>query len=116
MKLCCTVLQNYVSKERQVQEQSDVGQEAPGVEIREREPATVEMEREVMGLVPIISDVVLKGLKNLDSQRFKRHAAELFPLLCELTIASSREVRSMVREVMLEQVGPIVGGHAGTGG
>merc|ERR1711937_891323 len=101
MKLCSMVLQNYVYKERQVQEHVDTGQENVGNEAKDREPITVEMEREVMGLVPIISDVVLKG--------FKRHAAELFPLLCELTIASSREVRSMVREVMLEQVGPIVG-------
>lgn len=108
MKLCSMVLRNYVLKERQVQEHTDVAQEPAGQEARDREPATVEMEREVMGLVPIISEVVLKGLKNLESKHFARYAADLFPLLCELTVASSREVRVMVREVFLEKVGPLL--------
>jgi len=108
MKLCSMVLRNYVHKERQVQEHTDVAQEPAGQEARDREPATVEMEREVMGLVPIISEVVLKGLKNLESKHFARYAADLFPLLCELTVASSREVRVMVREVFLEKVGPLL--------
>jgi len=107
MKLCTMVLKNYVFKERQVQEHTDHGQEVG--EGRDREPITVEMEREVMGLVPIISEVVLKGLKNLDAKHFAKYASELFPMLCELTLSSSREVRLMVREVMLEQVGPLVG-------
>jgi len=108
MKLCSMVLRNYVYKERQVQEHSEVGQDSVSGEARDREPATVEMEREVMGLVPIISDVVLRGLKNLDGEHFARHAYELFPVLCDLTTASSREVRIMVREVMLDQVGPLL--------
>merc|ERR1719181_2657173 len=106
MTLCGMVLRNYVMKERQIQDQTDAGQDDKA---EAREPVTVEMEREVMGLVPIISDVVLKGLKNLDSQHFRRHASELFPLLCELTVATSREVRLTVRDLLLEQVGPIVG-------
>jgi brefeldin A-inhibited guanine nucleotide-exchange protein len=107
MKLCRMVLGNYVAKERQVQENSD-SQDMSG-EAKDREAATVEMEREVMGLVPIISEVVLRGLKELEPQHSARFASELFPLLCELTVVSSREVRLMVREVMLEQVGPLVG-------
>merc|ERR1719401_2266567 len=69
----------------------------------------VEMEREVLGLVPIISDVVMRGLRDLRHEQFKRYAPELFPLLCELTVVNSREVREKVREVLSQQVGPIVG-------
>jgi brefeldin A-inhibited guanine nucleotide-exchange protein len=106
MKLCETVLANYVAKERQVQESTD-SQDTSG-EARDREAATVEMEREVIGLVPIISEVVLRGLKDLDAQHSSRFASKLFPLLCELTVVSSREVRLMVREILLEQIAPLV--------
>lgn len=60
-------------------------------------------------MVPIISEVVLKGLKELDPAQFRRYATELFPLLCELTVVQSREVRVMVRDILLEQVSPVVG-------
>jgi brefeldin A-inhibited guanine nucleotide-exchange protein len=110
MKLCKMVLGNYVVKERQVQENTDCHD--PSIEAKDREAATVEMEREVMGLVPIISEVVLRGLKDLDSKHSARFSSELFPLLCELTVVSSREVRLMVREILLEQIAPLVGSHA----
>jgi hypothetical protein len=93
-KLCIDVLQNYVEKERVLQEQT--------------EAAAVEMEREVMGLVSIISEVVLRGLKDLQTELFSRYAPDLFPLLCELTTVNSREVRNMVREVLADRVTPLV--------
>jgi len=107
MMLCKNVLKNYANKERLVQESTDACQET-GAEGRERETVTVEMEREVLGLVPIISEVVLRGSKDLDSKHIARFAAELFPLLCELTIVQSRDVRLMVREILLEQIGPLL--------
>merc|ERR1719491_1181400 len=110
-RLCSMVLRNYVSKEKILMEQVDQ-QPHPDQEdgkTQEREAATVEMEREVMGLVPIISEVVLRGLKDLRPDQFRGYAPELLPLLCELTIVNSREVRERVRDVLLEQVSPLVG-------
>jgi hypothetical protein len=102
MVMCSTVLQNYIAKE-QILSQVDASPEAAD------EATAVEMEREVHGLVPIISEVVLRGLKDLQPERFAMYAHELVPLLCELTIVNSREVRFMVREVLLGQVAPMVG-------
>lgn len=109
MSLCSTVLRNYVAKEQLLQEQTEAPAE-PTTEgaAREREAAAVETEREVMGLVPIISEVVLQGLKQLQADRFARYAPELFPLLCQLTAVTSREVRVMVRDVLKEQVTDLV--------
>eukprot|EP00429_Kryptoperidinium_foliaceum_P002733 CAMPEP_0176025860 /NCGR_PEP_ID=MMETSP0120_2-20121206/12659_1 /TAXON_ID=160619 /ORGANISM="Kryptoperidinium foliaceum, Strain CCMP 1326" /LENGTH=1800 /DNA_ID=CAMNT_0017359051 /DNA_START=49 /DNA_END=5451 /DNA_ORIENTATION=- len=113
MRLCTLVLRNYVNKERILQEQADapVGDQAAegSVAAQDREAATVEIEREVLGLVPIISDVVMRGLRDLEPEQFSRYAPDLFPLLCELVIVNSREVREKVREVMLRQVGPRFG-------
>jgi len=110
-RTCSMVLRNYAHKERLLQEQADAPeQQADNSAVNhEREAATVEMEREVLGLVPIISDVVLRGLRDLRPDQFARYVPELFPLLCELTVVNSREVRERVREVLLERVGPLLG-------
>ncbi|CAE7561117.1 Arfgef2 [Symbiodinium natans] len=103
LRLCRSVLQNYVSKEKVLHERdaSDAGA-VP-------EAAIVEMEREVLGLVPIISEVVVKGLKDLPQKLFEQHIQELFPLFCDLTMVNAREVRLLVREVLVERVTPLLG-------
>mmetsp|Transcript_86464 Transcript_86464/g.222718 ORF Transcript_86464/g.222718 Transcript_86464/m.222718 type:complete len:1855 (+) Transcript_86464:120-5684(+) len=129
MALCCTVLRNYAAKEKLLQEQADAVEDSslalpiPKAQVghvadpsdnptmRDREAAVVEMEREVLGLVPIISEVILTGLRELTSPQFARYAPELFPLLCDLAVVNSREslqVRQMVREVLQQQVLPII--------
>lgn len=117
MHLCSTVLRNYVNKERLLHEQTDVvaeGASEAGVEgMKDHEATITEMKREVNGLVPIISEVVMRGLKDLQADQFARYAPELFPLLCELAIVNSREVRLMVREVLLEQIAPLIGTVSG---
>jgi len=113
MKLCCMVLRNYVNKERIIGEQHAQAAEQPAdANSHDREAAQVEMEREVLGLVPIISDVVMGGLRDLRQDQFARHAPELFPLLCDLTVVNSYEVREKVRSVLLVQVGPMLGFQA----
>lgn len=114
MRLCTMVLRNYVNKERILQEQADApvpDQQAADASAaaQDAEAAAVEIEREVLGLVPIISDVVMRGLRDLEPEQFKRHAPDLFPLLCELVVVNSREVREKVGEVLLRQVGPGLG-------
>merc|ERR1740120_229006 len=103
MSLCGVVLQNYADKEHLLHSQSETPAEATD------EAAAVEMEREVHGLVPIISEVVMTGLRDLQPEQFAIYAHELVPLLCELTVVNSREVRVMVRAVLLRQVVPLVG-------
>merc|ERR1711972_1298417 len=115
MALCATVLQNYIVKEQTLQRQADATAESsPSSEGAQDRPtnaeaAAVEMEREVHGLVPIISEVVMRGLRDLHPDRFARYTQELCPLLFELSTVNSREVRIMLREVLLEQVVPLVG-------
>eukprot|EP00434_Breviolum_minutum_P017330 symbB.v1.2.015297.t1/scaffold1134.1/size135964/9 len=140
LRVCSSVLQNYVNKDRHGprcnQLDSRIGflfrsefcnaqkgwaelalalkclmlsrQSQPRPDSAEREATLVEVEREVHGLVPIISDVVVKGLKDLPPKLFEQHIHVLFPLFCELTIVSSVEVRTQVREVLLEQVAPLL--------
>jgi hypothetical protein len=123
-RLCQAVLKSYVGKERLLQESQQQSADHHGVDYHtgvagggvgsDREAVAVEMEREVMGLAPIISEVVLKGLKELHSDQFAGYAPDLFPLLCELTVVNSREVRVMVRDV-LRRVTPLVGRPAACG-
>eukprot|EP00930_Biecheleria_cincta_P093702 TRINITY_DN8420_c0_g1_i1.p1 TRINITY_DN8420_c0_g1~~TRINITY_DN8420_c0_g1_i1.p1 ORF type:complete len:1819 (+),score=462.05 TRINITY_DN8420_c0_g1_i1:712-5457(+) len=119
LRLCGSVLRNYVSKEQLLHERTELASgssnDNSAESIRERE-ATNEVEREVLGLIPIISDVVVKGLKDLPQEQFEKHAKELFPLFCELTVVNSREVRLMVREVLLERVTPLLRVGADGGG
>lgn len=105
LRLCSSVLQNYVNKERILQ-RSEAPESAET--LKDKEATIVEVEREVHGLVPIISEVVAKGLKDLPPKLFEQHIHVLFPLFCDLTIVSSREVRALVRDVLLEQVAPLL--------
>merc|ERR1712107_459066 len=117
------VLGNYGKKEQLLQEQSEaIGPEPAsnaGAAVvaahREREVAAQETEREVLGLVPIVSEVVLKGLRDLQQEQLARHAPRLFPLLCELLVVNSREVRLMVKEVFLQQMTPAAAGESCSG-
>jgi len=108
--LCCAVLRNYVEKERILREHHETPEGSPeAASKRLKEAIVTEMEREVMGLVSIISEVVLRGLKELRQQDFSvGFAADVFPLLTELTVVTSREVRLMVREVLKERVTGLV--------
>eukprot|EP00929_Paragymnodinium_shiwhaense_P023699 TRINITY_DN14780_c0_g1_i1.p1 TRINITY_DN14780_c0_g1~~TRINITY_DN14780_c0_g1_i1.p1 ORF type:complete len:1790 (+),score=604.91 TRINITY_DN14780_c0_g1_i1:213-5582(+) len=135
--LCIQVLENYVSKERIMQEASDAGA-ASAVDgaaaagaaaasaaaaggqaaaaaaasvadaARLREVAAVEREREVLSLVPTVSEVILRRLRRLRPELFARFAPDLFPILSELATVNSREVRLEVREVLVECVQPLV--------
>jgi brefeldin A-inhibited guanine nucleotide-exchange protein len=106
MKLCCNVLRNYVQKEQLLQQHQEDPDNAPGGP--DREAVIIEIDREVQGLVKIISEVVMRGLKDLQPEQFARYARELFPLLCECSTVNSREVRLMVRDVLMQQVTPMV--------
>mmetsp|Transcript_66837 Transcript_66837/g.155270 ORF Transcript_66837/g.155270 Transcript_66837/m.155270 type:complete len:359 (-) Transcript_66837:15-1091(-) len=115
LRLCATVLRNYISKERHLQEPSRATVAAaevvsgPAAGPLLWEATAVEIEREILGLVPIISEVVLRGLKDLRADQFAQHASVLFPLLSELAVVNSREIRLMVRDVLLEKVAPLLG-------
>eukprot|EP00811_Abedinium_folium_P011141 NODE_2030_length_2308_cov_14.290692.p1 GENE.NODE_2030_length_2308_cov_14.290692~~NODE_2030_length_2308_cov_14.290692.p1 ORF type:complete len:706 (+),score=208.91 NODE_2030_length_2308_cov_14.290692:3-2120(+) len=115
MSLCCAVLRNYVRKEQSLQEQSEQPVEGADNQQEQVTPshAVVETERELLGLVPIISDVILRGLENLAPDRFRGFVVEIFPLLCDLTALSSCEVRAAVRDVFISQVSPMIVGVAG---
>merc|ERR1719215_405194 len=110
------VLRNYAQKEHLLQEQTDGASETNATNNVAGEAMAVEIEREVMGLVPIVSDVVLGGLKDMSPELFSRHAAELFPMINELNVVNSREVRLMVRDVLLHQVTPLLGSLSATSG
>lgn len=104
-RLSCSFLSTYIRKEQFFQEQVETAQ---NLSTRERESLAIETEREILGLVPIISDVLLKGLKELETSSFRKYVPQFMPLFCELTVVNSREVRMMLRDVLLIQVAPMV--------
>merc|ERR1712032_899341 len=57
MHLCDSMLRNYAEKERLLQDQPDGASEQAASGGALSEAVAVEIEREVMGLVPIISEV-----------------------------------------------------------
>jgi brefeldin A-inhibited guanine nucleotide-exchange protein len=57
-------------------------------------------------LTPIVSGVVLRGLRDLQDEHIIRCMPELFPLLCKLVCVSAPDIRQMVQDILLEQVQP----------
>lgn len=57
-------------------------------------------------LTPIVSGVVLRGLRDLQDEHVIRCMPELFPMLCKLVCVSSSDIRQMVQDILLEQVQP----------
>lgn len=124
LDLCASVLRNYIDKDERLAQElrqrpldgselgvsSDVREQSPqpAQQQRAREAALVEMEREMLGLVATIRDVVLGGLADLQREQFARFAPRLFPLLCELVGVSCVEVRGAVRRVLVHQVRPLM--------
>eukprot|EP00928_Gymnodinium_smaydae_P017978 TRINITY_DN16856_c0_g1_i1.p1 TRINITY_DN16856_c0_g1~~TRINITY_DN16856_c0_g1_i1.p1 ORF type:complete len:1849 (-),score=514.47 TRINITY_DN16856_c0_g1_i1:74-5620(-) len=109
--LCCAVLRNYAEKERLLREQTSEragDADASSAAARAREAAAVETEREVVGLVTIVSGVVLTGLRELPPANFAGLAQRLFPLLADLVVVNAPEVRTLVREVLVERVQPLM--------
>jgi len=51
---------------------------------------------------------ILRVLRSLDLERFAAHKQFLFPVVCALVQAHSEEVRQLVQEVLLHQVGPLI--------
>ena len=80
-----------------------------------------EKKRGLAGLSLIVCNVILKGLANLDQERFALHVrpessssdsatpiGSIFPLLSALVMVESRDVRSMVRTILLTKVAPLL--------
>lgn len=103
LEICKAVLRSYVKKDRLLREQTEA---SAGQGTEEREACAAEVEREVSGLVPIVCNVVLQGIRELD--RFDEYALNLFPVLCELTEVSAHEVRVIVRDILVDKITPLL--------
>jgi len=101
------VLCNYVLKEQRLQEHlespgtpdASLGDMPADMLPSERDAILAEMEREVTRLMPIICEIVLPGIRHLDALQSQR----FFPMLCELTVVSSCDVRLMLRDMFMDQ-------------
>ena len=51
---------------------------------------------------------ILKVLLLFSTNQFQKHKQKLFPLLCEMVRVQSDEVRKYVREILVQQVGPMI--------
>eukprot|EP00397_Hematodinium_sp_SG-2012_P001747 GEMP01001752.1.p1 GENE.GEMP01001752.1~~GEMP01001752.1.p1 ORF type:complete len:1700 (+),score=348.55 GEMP01001752.1:43-5142(+) len=96
VEMCRVVLHNYIRKERQMQ----------NLDPAEHSATAEELEREISGQTTIVCDVVLRGFLEFDD--FAMASPTLFPLLSDLCLCQSREVRVMVRDVLLAKVAPMV--------
>jgi len=102
--LAVNVLSNYAVKERLSRQPHEFQANAGSAE----EAVVVETEREVSGLAPIVSDVLLAGLRDLSSQEFMPLAPGVFPMLCDLVLAENPEIRLAVRAVLTTHIRPVV--------
>jgi hypothetical protein len=107
-QLCCSVLKTYIEKERQLRERPPPNPADPN------DALVVEIEREVAGLVLVISDVILQGLKEMRPAQFRSLSPGLFPLLCDLVAVNSSDIRFKVREILLVHVSPFLAESSST--
>eukprot|EP00743_Colponemidia_sp_Colp-15_P003456 GILK01003731.1.p1 GENE.GILK01003731.1~~GILK01003731.1.p1 ORF type:complete len:1011 (+),score=223.74 GILK01003731.1:78-3035(+) len=63
-----------------------------------------ERDREVISLTPIVANVVLRGLLDLKDEQFLKHLSDIYPVLADLTMCGSIEVRAMARQLFLKRV------------
>ncbi|KAF4751405.1 hypothetical protein FOZ63_010019, partial [Perkinsus olseni] len=70
----------------------------------------MEFEREVAGLIPLVSDVILGSLMELPNEMFAENCGDwIFPMLCDLILVDDRGIRSKVQQIMSTKVRPILG-------
>lgn len=72
----------------------------------EQSASVDELEREISGHTTIVCDVVLSGFLEFDN--FAMASPTLFPLLSDLCLCQSRQVREMVRDVLLTKIAPMI--------
>ncbi|EER17387.1 protein transport protein sec7, putative [Perkinsus marinus ATCC 50983] len=65
----------------------------------------MEFEREVAGLIPLVSDVILASLMDLSDDMFAENCAEwIFPMLSDLILVDDRGIRSKIQQIMSTKV------------
>ncbi|KAF4659440.1 Brefeldin A-inhibited guanine nucleotide-exchange protein 1 [Perkinsus chesapeaki] len=69
----------------------------------------MEFEREVAGLIPLVSDVILGSLMELPDDMFADNCGDwIFPMLSDLVLVDDRGIRSKVQQIMSTKVRPIL--------
>lgn len=51
---------------------------------------------------------ILDMIHNLEAEKFDRHKASLFPILCSLVRVQSGEIRHLVSDIFRKQIGPMI--------
>lgn len=101
---CTTIMAGFARKEQQVvsfAERRAKGEVKDSVE-------SVELERDVAGMRPIVVNIVLKGLHALPAPVFRDYAGEVFPALIRLVASPAPVVRSGVQDILHKQITPMV--------
>ena len=57
---------------------------------------------------------ILELILNLDVDKFNKHKASLFPVLCSLVRVQSGEIRNLVADIFHTQVGSLIGLASGS--
>lgn len=52
---------------------------------------------------------ILRIIGSLSESQFERHKNDFYPVLCSLIRVQSEEIRSLVQEVMVRRIGPMIG-------
>jgi len=52
---------------------------------------------------------ILQLMLSMDSEKFTKHKPKFFPVLCSLVQVQSDEIRSLVSETFVKQIGPMIG-------
>jgi len=52
---------------------------------------------------------ILQVMLSMDSEKFGKHKLSFFPVLCSLVRVQSDEIRNLVSETFVKQIGPMIG-------
>jgi hypothetical protein len=52
---------------------------------------------------------ILSTILALDEEHFRKHSQDFFPIICSLVRADSKEIRSLVQQILAQQIAPMIG-------
>ena len=95
--ICDTLAKDYLRKE----EQLDALSENQDVEHND-------IDRELNGLAPIISELMLTAFLDIPKDRMRLFGPWIFPLVTDLVVADNAAIRKAVRQILVRKFSPLI--------
>ena len=96
--ICDTLAKDYLRKEEQLEALSE-----------NQDVEHADLERELSGLAPIISELMLTSFLDIPKDRLRTSfALWIFPLVTDLVMADSPAIRKAVRQILVRKFSPLL--------